>query len=477
MKKKILFFLIIITSCLIFFYQISVKSIGDKDSILKNITNNFFSIETRKFLKEKIFFYDTIDRLKKINAELKNANKEQFNIISRNSYNFLKNSEIINFKYEETKTINTDKYSFNLKKYSNQLFRFTGPKAYLYKFNNYIFLINGMGNIFYSESKKFDDEQISFKKLKNNLNKYLKPEDGRKNSVMGLIIIDQNLYVSFLKKEKDKCYYVSILKSKFEISELNFEEFFETKECAINYGLEAGGAMEYIGENTMLFSVGTLGSHMPPLRKDQAQNLNSLRGKILKINILTKKYSILAAGVRNVQGIYYNKNNNEVFFSDHGPEGGDEINVIKNMSQINNYGWGIASCGRHYTFLSPKDKKERYEVLPLKKSHKKYGFIEPITFFDPSIGPSELLIEDNFTNEKNKKFYKTIYVSALGNKLDEGDMSIHKISIDNKYKIIDRFIIPIGERIRNFIFTDNGKKILMFLENSGSIAELKLSAN
>ena len=54
-------------------------------------------------------------------------------------------------------------------------------------------------------------------------------------------------------------------------------------------------------------------------------------------------------GHRNPQGLYFDKKNNFLLEAEHGPEGGDEINLIKfNQDAVPNYGWAISSYGEHY---------------------------------------------------------------------------------------------------------------------------------
>ena len=57
-------------------------------------------------------------------------------------------------------------------------------------------------------------------------------------------------------------------------------------------------------------------------------------------------------GHRNPQGLIFDKENNFILATEHGPSGGDEINLIKvsNISKdkIQNYGWAISSEGEHY---------------------------------------------------------------------------------------------------------------------------------
>ena len=95
-------------------------------------------------------------------------------------------------------------------------------------------------------------------------------------------------------------------------------------------------------------------------------------------------------GHRNPQGLIKLKNENILMSTEHGPKGGDEINLIDlNDKKIINYGWPVSSYGNHY---GPDDllKKRKYEVYPLHKNHKDFGFKEPIKFYDESYGISEI---------------------------------------------------------------------------------------
>ena len=96
-------------------------------------------------------------------------------------------------------------------------------------------------------------------------------------------------------------------------------------------------------------------------------------------------------GHRNPQGLYYNKNNNFLLEAEHGPEGGDEINLIElNNDKIPNYGWAISSYGEHYGGKNASFNK-KYLKYPLHKSHSEYNFIEPVIYFNPSIGISQIV--------------------------------------------------------------------------------------
>ena len=78
-------------------------------------------------------------------------------------------------------------------------------------------------------------------------------------------------------------------------------------------------------------------------------------------------------GHRNPQGLYFDTENNIILETEHGPQGGDEINFnYLSPKTPKNFGWPISSYGVPY---------ERNENENYKKSHKKYGFEEPIFSF------------------------------------------------------------------------------------------------
>ena len=61
-------------------------------------------------------------------------------------------------------------------------------------------------------------------------------------------------------------------------------------------------------------------------------------------------------------------------------------------------------------------------------------------------------------------------ISSMGNKLEEGDMTLHLIELDNNNKsILNYKTLEIGERIRDIKFIDKENVLLMFLENTPGI--------
>ena len=189
-----------------------------------------------------------------------------------------------------------------------------------------------------------------------------------------------------------------------------------------------------------------------------AQDKKSVNGKILKINIDNGEFEIIAMGIRNAQGLYFDKKNNFILETEHGPKGGDEVNLIEvdkiSETEIQNFGWAISSAGVHYP--DEKALEARYKKYPLHKSHSDYGFIEPLKSFVPSIGISEIV-----------KIGSNKYVlSSLR------DKSLYFFELNNKKEIFNLERVEVFERIRDLKFKDN--KLYMFLENTTSIGIIKL---
>ena len=159
-------------------------------------------------------------------------------------------------------------------------------------------------------------------------------------------------------------------------------------------------------------------------------------------------------GHRNPQGLFFDQQNNFVIETEHGPLGGDEINLIEinssNSGEIPNYGWAIASAGEHYGGKTPEN-NTKYKKYPLYKSHSENGFIEPLISFVPSIGISEIVKVD-----ENK------YVAS-----SLKDKSIYSFQLSENQKLINLKRIEIFERIRDLKYKDN--KLYLFLEDTPSI--------
>lgn len=136
--------------------------------------------------------------------------------------------------------------------------------------------------------------------------------------------------------------------------------------------LHNGGVLKFGPDGKLYASVGD------NTISESAQNLSSLRGKILRIDDdgtiphdnPFKNSAIYSYGHRNVVGLAWDFKNKALYASEPGATGNDEINIIKPGQ---NYGWPIEECGN------------------LEKSQ----FVQPEFCFIPSIYPSGMIISNS----------------------------------------------------------------------------------
>ena len=336
----------------------------------------------------------------------------------------------------------------------------------LYNKDENIFLTTTDGIFAFAEIKNPE----KFTKINSNINSIIKYDKFYYDDQYGIkdIFIDETtLYVSYIGEKKENCYDLKIISTELNKKFLNFELFFETDDCIDtknNHGYwphqGAGGRIEKIDNSNLLFTTGDFRNR--PVAQDLARSF----GKILKINTQSKKADVISLGHRNPQGLFYSKKFDFILSTEHGPKGGDEININhKPFSEIKNFGWPISSYGEHYaTHYSERILKE----APLHNSHKKYGFVEPIKYFVPSIGISQTIS----LNQNDDEFL----VGAMGNEILDQDLGIHYIKLDkNRKKIINHDYIPLNERVRDMIISQNKDMIILFLETTSSIIILKKS--
>ena len=113
------------------------------------------------------------------------------------------------------------------------------------------------------------------------------------------------------------------------------------------------------------------------------------------------------------------------------------------------------------------NKLTRYIKYPLKKSHENNGFIEPLKFYIPSVGISNILILDNeFLNSDNQQILST----SLKVK------SLNYIQIKNNEVILDE-TIHLGERIGDIIYIKDINKIILSLENEDENSKIAIISN
>ena len=471
--KKIIFLIVIVI------ILIGGIFIGYTNNRFIFTLKNNIPIELRSFLKKTIFFpfsHDNkISNLEKENNKLKskvNDLENQIYLISKLTSSLEDSDKSLPIISEDNILSESEK-SYTLKKYL-----FTGvtpwqynlrkPVGYITEYEENLIFLSGEGDITYLAKKDLNEQNssLNLKYIKNNFKEIVQTESkifkkGRE-SFRGIMINDNHIYISYYKMIENGCYNISILKSRFNFESLKFEDFFSYDECSKNMSNHSGGKMVKYNNEKFFFTTGDAQLFI------NAQKDESFFGKLYLISFKSGNYELVAKGMRDTQGAFWYKKNSKLFLTEHGPKGGDEINIlsIDELEKKINFGWPISTYGE----LGPTPIKENKFTSKDENNHTPNGFKEPLFWFKGnSVAPSAIINVDGFKNDFNSDFF----MSAMGNVPAPGRRSLHHFKYDKKNNsLIPNDIIHIGERIRDLVYLQKEKKIVMILENSPSIAVL-----
>ena len=478
MKKKILFILLIFVVIIFASFFYIQSNIGNKFDDKLSFLRSAVPAEYRKIIKETIFVFENQKILKKkikrLEDQLSFQEKLITNILENNKkfiFNFTENFE----EFEESH----NNHSYNLKLFSNSNLNLMGPRAYLAMDKDFLYLITGTGSLMYTSSRDIEKKtQIDFTKIKTNFLEINEKDftHDHTTTVKSILIKENNIYVSQVKKQSKDCFVSVVLKAKLDLSNIKFKELFNTNECIKTYSNQAGGNLADFKNNKILFTTGAfktfedLSDKRPANERNFPQIEDSYIGKVMSIDTETGIAKVLSMGHRNIQGMFYDKGKNLIYSTEHGPAGGDELNVNygADTDEIENYGWPIASYGVQPDYWDESKKIYMKKLAPFYKSHIDHGYVEPLIWFTPALGITQIA-----KNPYNKLLKKdVIYFGAMGWDIEEGDLSVHRLVLNNDGTVFDKSRIPIGDRVRDLLFDINKEKIYLFLENSGSIGIL-----
>ena len=218
-----------------------------------------------------------------------------------------------------------------------------------------------------------------------------------------------------------------------------------------------GGRIAFDGKGHLFFTVGDRG-HRP-----NGQNLATHAGSVLRLNLdgtvprdnpfVGRKDAlpeIWSYGHRNPQGIVYDAKIERLWINEHGPRGGDEINLI---IRGGNYGWPVVSRGKEY-----------WGPLAVGEATSKPDMEDPRKVYIPSIAPGSLLL---YTGKAFPQWRGNLFSGAL--KLAH----LNRVEVDEAGEIIaeERLLEDLHERIRQVIQSPEGWIYLS--TDSGRILRLK----
>jgi glucose/arabinose dehydrogenase len=218
----------------------------------------------------------------------------------------------------------------------------------------------------------------------------------------------------------------------------NLQNIF-TSNTAVNSSNHFGCRIEFENSSQLFLS---LGDQTEP---SKAQDANSDLGKIHHMNDDGTAREIWSLGHRNVQGLAIQPGTGELFSSEHGPTGGDELNVIE---KGNNYGWPLVTHGTPAGELG--------QSAP--------GFIDPLTFWTPAIAPSGMTF---YTGDAVPAWKDSLFIATL-----RGE-HLRRLTMNGRTVVAQELLFENeGTRFRNVRQGRDG--FLYYSTDDGKIAKILL---
>ena len=227
------------------------------------------------------------------------------------------------------------------------------------------------------------------------------------------------------------------------------EEKFFTKKS-----LHFGSRIIFDDDGFIYFCIGDRGD------RDLAQNLDMPNGKMYRIRddgtipidnpfYYTKGAikSIWSYGHRNPQGLAIHPLTRQLWEAEHGPRGGDEVNIIL---KGHNYGWPVITYGKNYS-----------GTIISKLTHHE-GMDQPVFHWTPSIAVCGIAFYDG---DQFPEWNNNLLATSL--KFER----LHRIELDGLNMVKDEIIFEAGSRVRDVEVGPDGM-IYVALEDPGRIVKL-----
>ncbi|MCB2182340.1 MAG: PQQ-dependent sugar dehydrogenase [Desulfobulbaceae bacterium] len=222
---------------------------------------------------------------------------------------------------------------------------------------------------------------------------------------------------------------------------VDWQDLLITK-SATDTGRHFGSRIAFDNEGHLFFTVGERGY------RPNAQDLSTHAGSVLRVNFdgsvppdnpfierTNSLPEIWSYGHRNPQGIVYDEENKRLWVIEHGPRGGDEINLIR---AGRNYGWPVISYGKEY-----------WGPVQVGEGTEKKGMEQPVKVYIPSIAPGSLLL---YSGKAFAGWKGNLFAGALKGR------HLNRIKLDQNGRAVDeeRLLGNLHERIRALIESPEG---------------------
>jgi aldose sugar dehydrogenase len=263
------------------------------------------------------------------------------------------------------------------------------------------------------------------------------------------------IYIAYAKHFEDSTAATTIMRFKLDGNQAVSQEELIVAGPSWKGGRHFGSRIVFDNEGYLYFSNGDKGNI--PMN---AQDLTNAHGKIHRIkddgsipsdnpfvDSVGAVASIWSYGNRNPQGLFFDKATNTLWEVEHGPKGGDELNIIEKGK---NYGWPVISYGINYNGTQ------------LTEFTEKPGMEQPVHYWVPSIATCGLTV---VTSDKYPGWKGNILVAALAKQ------HIARVVLkDNKHIAEEKLLLGIG-RVRQVAESPDGY-IYAITEATGLMVKL-----
>ena len=212
------------------------------------------------------------------------------------------------------------------------------------------------------------------------------------------------IYLTYASPEgEEKGGHTALMRAKLKNNALTENELLYKARPNTTKGQHFGSRIVFDNEGYLYFSIGERGD-----REVNPQDITRDGGKIYRlydngkipednpfVGVDGAKKAIYSYGHRNPQGLIKNPETGEIWDHEHGPRGGDEINIIKKGA---NYGWPVVTYGINYS------------GTPITEKTEMEGMEQPIHYWVPSIAPSGMAY---VTSDKYKDWQGSLLVGSL----------------------------------------------------------------
>ncbi|MDN3670575.1 PQQ-dependent sugar dehydrogenase [Echinicola jeungdonensis] len=242
------------------------------------------------------------------------------------------------------------------------------------------------------------------------------------------------LYLSYSSSEgEEDGANTAIMRAKLEGSQLTDQEVIYKAVPNTRKGQHFGSRMAFGDDGYLYFSIGERGE-----RDVNPQDITRDGGKIYRLNPdgsipednpfyneSNAKKAIYSYGHRNPQGMFKHPETGEIWVNEHGPRGGDEINIVKKGA---NYGWPLVSYGINYSGTTFTELTSHPDME------------QPFYYWVPSIAPSgfEIITGDHYPEWKGDLLVGSLKFQYL-----------EKLSIENNRVVKREKLLDEMGRIRN----------------------------